>query len=144
MLRSIQIERLAGNHLEIALRATMPAAQIAAIEANHSGRSHRVNVGICRSLGTLPCDTLADVAGSIAHRTGVDGASQGQQLRKQVGDLRKRRQCGKLGGDIGELWGHAAFKRQRRKASRFIRFFAALAARNPTNSKRHVAEERSK
>jgi hypothetical protein len=47
MLGSIEIEHLARDHFEIPCGATMPAAQIASIEANHNGRSHRVNVGIC-------------------------------------------------------------------------------------------------
>ncbi len=68
MLRSIEIEHLARDHFKIPLGSTMPTAQIAAIEADHHGGSHRVNVGVCCSLGTQPRDTLADAAGSIAHR----------------------------------------------------------------------------
>ena len=58
----------------------MPAAQIASIEADHDCRGHRINVGICGTLGSQPRDTLADAAGSIAHRAAVDGACHGQQL----------------------------------------------------------------
>ena len=62
----------------------MPAAQIAFIEANHNGRSHRVNVEIYGSLGRQPRDLLADAAGSIAHSAGVDSAADGQRLGKQI------------------------------------------------------------
>jgi hypothetical protein len=63
---------------------------------------------------------LADTAGSIALRAGIDGAP----------DWHGR---------------YAAFKRNRRKTSRFTRdFTAALAVRESTNSKRHAAEEGSK
>ena len=86
MLRSIEIEHLARDHFKIPLGATMPAEQIAAIEADHDGGSHSVNVRICGSFGTQPRDTLADAAGSIAHRAGVDrrhprvaGPQEGQQ-----------------------------------------------------------------
>ncbi len=144
MLGSIEIEYLARDHFEIPFRATMPAAQIASIEADHDRRSHRVNVGICGSLGTQPRDMLADAAGSIAHRAAVDGAAHGQQFCKQVGNLRKRRERAEFGGDIGKLGRYAAFKRQRGETSRLLRDFTALAAREPTNSKRHVAEEGAK
>ena len=78
MLGSIEIEHLARDYFEIPFGATMPAAQIASIEADHDRRSHRVNVGICGSLGTQPRDTLADAAGSIAHCAGIDSAADGQ------------------------------------------------------------------
>ena len=97
----------------------MPATQIASIKADHDRRSHRVNVGICRSLGTQPRDMLADAAGSIAHCASVDSAADGQQFRKQIGDLGKRRERGELGSHIGEFGRHAAFKRQHRKTSWF-------------------------
>ena len=105
----------------------MPAAQIASIEADHDRRSHRVNVGICGSLGTQPRDTLADAAGSIAHCAGIDGSADGQQLGKQISHLSKRRERGEFGGDIGKFRRYAAFKRQRRKTSRFLCDFTALA-----------------
>ncbi len=145
MLRSIDIEHLARQHFEIPFWATMSAAQIASIKVDHDCGSHCVNIGIRRSLGTQSRDMLADTAGSIAHRAGIDGAPDGQQLGQQISHLSKRRERGEFGGDVGEFGRYAAFKRQRRKTSRFTRdFTAALAVREPTNSKRHVAEEGSK
>jgi hypothetical protein len=64
-----------------------------------------------------------------------------RQFRKQLRNLREWRERGEFGGDIGELGGHAALERQRRETSRLLRDFTALAAREPTNTKRHVAEE---
>jgi hypothetical protein len=52
MLGSIEIEHFARDHFEIPFGATMPAAQIASIEADHDCRSHRINVGICSTLGS--------------------------------------------------------------------------------------------
>ena len=144
MLRAVKIEHFAGDHFEIAFGTTMPATQIAAIETDHDRRSHRIDVGICGSLGAQPRDALADAAGSIAHCASVDRAADGQQFRKQIGDLGKRRERGELGSHIGEFGRHAAFKRQHRKTSWFLGEFTALAADEPTNSKRHVAEEGSK
>jgi hypothetical protein len=39
---------------------------------------------------------LADTAGSIAHRAGIDGAPDGQQLGEQISHLSKRRERGNL------------------------------------------------
>ena len=98
MLGSIEIEHLTRDHFEIPFRATMPAAQIAPIEADHDRRSHRVNVGICDSLGTQPRDMLADAACSNAHRAAVDGAAHGQQFCKQIGNLRLSRYKAQIKG----------------------------------------------
>ena len=43
---SIEIQDLSGDHFEIAFGATMPAAQIAAVEADHDRRGHCVDLGI--------------------------------------------------------------------------------------------------
>lgn len=55
MRRSIEIEHLTRDHFGIACRATMPAAQLASIEANHNGSNHNVNVGVC----VIPRDPAA-------------------------------------------------------------------------------------
>jgi len=91
-----------------------------------------------------PRDTLADASGSIAHSAGVYCAANGQQLSKQLGDFRKRRKRGELGGHIGEFGRHASFKRQRRKAARFLRDVTTLATDKPPHPKRHMAEQRPK
>lgn len=54
------------------------------------------------------------------------------------------RERGEFGSHIGEFGGHAAFRRQRRKTSRFVHGIAELAAHEPPNSKGRVAKEGSK
>jgi hypothetical protein len=54
------------------------------------------------------------------------------------------RERAEFGDNIGKLERYAAFKRQRRETSRLLRDFTALAAREPTSSKRRVAEEGAK
>ncbi len=89
MLRSIEIEHLAGDHFEIAFGPTMPAAQ-----SRRRGRSRRqgsrVNFGICGSGRPQPRDTLANSAGPIARRASIDGAADRQQIVKQIGRFCKR------------------------------------------------------
>ena len=58
MLGSIEIENLSGDHFEIAFGATMPAAQIAAVEADHDRRGHCVDLGIWCSGRTQLRNTL--------------------------------------------------------------------------------------
>ena len=112
MLRTIEIEHLARNHFEISFGATMPAAQIPAIEADHDRRRYGVDFGICGSAGTQPRDALADAAGLTAYCAGVDSAAYGQEFCKQISDFCKGREPAELGGHIGEFGRHAAFKRQ--------------------------------
>ena len=127
-----------------AFGATMTAAQVAAVEPDHGRRSHGVDFWICASRWTQSRDTLADASGSIAHSAGVYCAANGQQLSKQLGDFRKRRKRGELGGHIGEFGRHASFKRQRRKAAQFLRDVTTLAMVKPPHPKRHMAEQRPK
>ncbi|MGB5086462.1 MAG: hypothetical protein WBO09_18140, partial [Methylocystis silviterrae] len=87
MLGAIEIEHLTRDRFEIPFGATMPAAQIASIKADHDCGSHCVNIGIRHSLGTQSRDMLADTAGSIAHRAGINSAANGQQLGEQISHL---------------------------------------------------------
>jgi len=91
-------------------------------------------------------DLLADAAGSIAHSAGVDGATHGKPFCKQVGNLCKKRERGEFGSDIGRTRGpcrpRASTPKKLLGSSSAIS--TALAAREPTNSKRNLAEEGSK
>ncbi len=58
---------------------------------------------------------LADTAGSIAHRTGIGGAADGQQFCEQISRLSERRERGEFGGNVDEFGRYAAFKCQRRR-----------------------------
>ena len=117
MLGSIEIEDLSGDHFEIAFGATMPAAQIASVEADHDRRGHCVDLGIWCSGRTQPRNTLAHSAGPITHCAGVDPTADGQQLSKQISHFSERRERGALGGHIGEFGRHAALERKNRKTS---------------------------
>jgi hypothetical protein len=145
MLRSVEIKHLARDHFEIAFRAAMPAAQISAVETDHDRRGHCVDLGIWGSGRTQTCYTLADPAGPIPHRTGVDSAADGQQLGKEISHFSERRDRRKLGGHISELRCHAPFEHESRQASRlFGKRLAAPATLEPPNAERHVAKQGSK
>ena len=144
MLRPIEIEHLAGDHFEIALGAPMSAAQVAAVEADHDRGRHRVDVRIGSSGGTQPRYPLTDAVGSIAHRAGVDGTADRQQLGEKT--CRSCEWCkgGELRGQIGKFRRYAAVKSQRREAFWPLLSVLTSATHESPNSERHVAEQRSK
>lgn len=113
MLRPVAIEHLASDHFEIALGAPMSAAQVAAVEADHDRGRHRVDVRIRSSGRMQPRHPLTDAAGSIAHRAGVDGAADRQQLGEKT--CRSCEWCkgGELRSQIGKFRRYAALKSQR-------------------------------
>ncbi len=142
MLRSIEVEHLAGDHFEVAFGATMPAAQVAAVEPDHDRRGDCVDHRIWGARRTEPRNAFAHAAGPIAHRADVDGAADGQQLGEERGDFPERSQGCEFGGHVGKLWRNAAFERERRKTSRLIgKGVAAGATLEPPHAQRHVAEQ---
>src|SRR5208337_908233 len=114
------------------------------VETDHDRRGHCVDLGIWGSGRTQTCYTLADTAGPIPHRAGVDSAADGQQLGKEISHFSERRDRRKLGGHISELRRHAPFERESRKTSRpFGESLAAPATLEPSNAERHVAKQGS-
>ena len=80
---------------------SVPAADVATIEANNDGFGRLLR---CRDI--RPHDGLTAPHGSVAHRARVRRAADRQQLRQQVRDLAKRRQCRVPRCHIGQFGRH--------------------------------------